>query len=250
MPPRRNMNFNDVYERNMARMEEQLDQFVDQFANRMNDMMNPRRRGDRNDRRNKGGESENPFFEGDGSSLFAELEEWEGDGVADDNYEKAPVFDDDQYEEEIVSEFVGKGFVDKYLDFQEDENNVSFSGVVLGVEEESMQIYDTDIEDAIKEEEGFVGKGGFGGEEDSIEDVVVVANDLCSSTKQPTLSVDFEEDINTKSYELMSFGKSIIIKGMEEEYPFVNKYPSFQEEPIVLVKEESCPVYDTDNEEE
>ncbi|GJV45306.1 hypothetical protein Tco_1429842 [Tanacetum coccineum] len=36
----------------------------------------------------------------------------------------------------------------------------------------------------------------------------------------------------------------------EEEYPFVNKCPSFQEEPIVLVEEESCPVYDTDNEEE
>nr|GEU67796.1 hypothetical protein [Tanacetum cinerariifolium] len=36
----------------------------------------------------------------------------------------------------------------------------------------------------------------------------------------------------------------------EEEYPFVNKYPSSQEEPIVLVEEESCPVYDTNNEEE
>ncbi|GKB11539.1 hypothetical protein Tco_0845462 [Tanacetum coccineum] len=36
----------------------------------------------------------------------------------------------------------------------------------------------------------------------------------------------------------------------EEEYPFVNKYPSFQEEPIVLVEEESCLVYDTDNKEE
>ncbi|GKA59766.1 hypothetical protein Tco_0759079 [Tanacetum coccineum] len=36
----------------------------------------------------------------------------------------------------------------------------------------------------------------------------------------------------------------------EEEYPFVNKYLSFQEEHIVLVEEESCPVYDTDNEEE
>ncbi|GJZ71837.1 hypothetical protein Tco_0635688 [Tanacetum coccineum] len=35
----------------------------------------------------------------------------------------------------------------------------------------------------------------------------------------------------------------------EEEYPFVNKYPSFQE-PIVLMEEKSCPVYDTDNEEE
>ncbi|GKD82553.1 hypothetical protein Tco_1349392, partial [Tanacetum coccineum] len=140
MPPRRTKNINDVYERIMARMEERLDQFVDQFANRMNDMMNPRRRGDqkiRNGWRNEGEESENSFFEGEGSSLFAELEEWEGDGVADDNYEESPVFDDDQYEEEIVSEFVGKGFVDKYPNFQEDENNVSFSGVVLGVEEES-----------------------------------------------------------------------------------------------------------------
>ncbi|GJS08933.1 hypothetical protein Tco_0365729 [Tanacetum coccineum] len=36
----------------------------------------------------------------------------------------------------------------------------------------------------------------------------------------------------------------------EEEYLFVNKYPSFQEELIVLVEEESCLVYDTDNEEE
>nr|GEV67302.1 hypothetical protein [Tanacetum cinerariifolium] len=36
----------------------------------------------------------------------------------------------------------------------------------------------------------------------------------------------------------------------KEEYPFVNKYLSFQEEPIVLVEEEACPVYDTDNEEE
>ncbi|GKC12420.1 hypothetical protein Tco_1009202, partial [Tanacetum coccineum] len=63
----------------------------------MNDMMNPRRRRDR-------------------------------DGVADDSYKDASVFDDDHYEEEIVSEFVGKGFVDKYPNFQEDENNVSFSG--------------------------------------------------------------------------------------------------------------------------
>ncbi|GKA27834.1 hypothetical protein Tco_0714002 [Tanacetum coccineum] len=75
-----------------------------------------------------------------------------------------------------------------------------------------MPVYDTDIEDVIEEEEGFVGKGGFGGEEDNIEDVVVVANDLCSSMIQTILSVDFEEDINTKSHELMSFGKSIIIK--------------------------------------
>ncbi|GJT58858.1 retrovirus-related pol polyprotein from transposon TNT 1-94 [Tanacetum coccineum] len=35
----------------------------------------------------------------------------------------------------------------------------------------------------------------------------------------------------------------------EEEYPFVNKHPSFQEEPIMLGEEESCPIYDTDNKE-
>nr|GEZ36834.1 hypothetical protein [Tanacetum cinerariifolium] len=79
-------------------------------------------------------------------------------------------------------------------------------------EEESMLVYDTDIKDVIEEEEGFIGKGGFHGEEDNIEDVVVVANDLCSSMIQTILSVDFEEDINTKSYELMLFEISIIIK--------------------------------------
>nr|GFA45957.1 putative reverse transcriptase domain-containing protein [Tanacetum cinerariifolium]GFA45967.1 putative reverse transcriptase domain-containing protein [Tanacetum cinerariifolium] len=35
----------------------------------------------------------------------------------------------------------------------------------------------------------------------------------------------------------------------EEEYPFVNKYPSLQE-PSMLVEEVSCPIYGTDNEEE
>nr|GEX24938.1 hypothetical protein [Tanacetum cinerariifolium] len=106
-------------------------------------------------------------------------------------------------------------------------------------EEESMSVYDTDIEDVIDEEEGFVGKGGIGEEEDNIEDVVVVANDIfvgkggigeeedniedvvvvandiCSLMIQTTLCVDVEEDINTKSHELMSFGKSIIIKGIQ-----------------------------------
>ncbi|GKA00780.1 putative nucleotidyltransferase, ribonuclease H [Tanacetum coccineum] len=52
----------------MARIEERLDQFVDQLVGRMNDMMNPRRRRDRNGRGSKGEESENPFFEGGGSS--------------------------------------------------------------------------------------------------------------------------------------------------------------------------------------
>ncbi|GJV90961.1 hypothetical protein Tco_1538774 [Tanacetum coccineum] len=113
----------------------------------------------------------------------------------------------------IKSQIAEQRFVDKYPNFQEDKNNVSFLGVVLGVEEESMPAYDTDIEDVIEEEEGFVGKGGCGGGKDSIEDVVVVANDLCSSINQTTLSVDFEVDINTKSHELISFGKKYYYHG-------------------------------------
>nr|GEV48121.1 hypothetical protein [Tanacetum cinerariifolium] len=110
--------------------------------------------------------------------------------------------------------------VNKYPSFQED----SF---VL-VEEEPCPVYDTDneekqlmpvydnIEDVIEEEEGFVRKGGFSGEEDNIEDVIVVANDICYLMIQTNLSVDFEEDINTKSHGLMSFGKSIIIKNQKD----------------------------------
>ncbi|GJY28283.1 putative nucleotidyltransferase, ribonuclease H [Tanacetum coccineum] len=40
-------------------------------------------------------------------TLFAEPEEWEDDGVANDDYTEAPVFDDDQYEEEVVTGDVG-----------------------------------------------------------------------------------------------------------------------------------------------
>ena len=105
--------------------------------------------------------------------------------VTGDDYEGPPVFDDDQYEEEL------------------------------------MPVYDTDIEDIIEEKEGFVGKGGCGREEDNIEDVIVVANDLCYSMIQKNLNVDFEEDINTKSHELMSFGKSIIIKVSQRSFEFL-----------------------------
>ncbi|GJQ98804.1 hypothetical protein Tco_0521789 [Tanacetum coccineum] len=103
-------------------------------------------------------------------------------------------------------------FVNKYPSFQEEpivlvEEELCPIYDTDNEEEESMPVYDTDIEDVIEEEEGFVGKGGFGREEDNIEDVVVVANDLCSSMIQIILRVDFEEDINTKSHELMSFRK-------------------------------------------
>ncbi|GKG11529.1 hypothetical protein Tco_0342929, partial [Tanacetum coccineum] len=72
----------------------------------MNDMMDPKRCGDRNGRRSEDEDSKNPFFKGDGSSLFAEPEEWEDDGVADD----------DQYEDVIEEE---EGFVNNYPNFQE-----------------------------------------------------------------------------------------------------------------------------------
>nr|GFA47977.1 hypothetical protein [Tanacetum cinerariifolium] len=113
-------------------------------------------------------------------------DEWEDYGVAGDDYEGAPVFDDDYKEAPVLDD-------DHY-------------------EEESMPFCDIDIEDVIEEGEGFVGKRGFGGEEDNIEEVIVVANDLCYLMIQTTLNVDFEEDINTKSHELMSFGKNNIIK--------------------------------------
>ncbi|GJY86177.1 hypothetical protein Tco_0500203 [Tanacetum coccineum] len=99
-------------------------------------------------------------------------------------------------------------FVNKYPSFQEEpivlvEEESCPVYDTDNEEEESMPVYDTDIEYVIENEEGFVGKGGFSGEDDNIEDVVVVANDLCSSMIQTILSVDFEEDINTKSHELM-----------------------------------------------
>ncbi|GJU12473.1 hypothetical protein Tco_1134869 [Tanacetum coccineum] len=171
MPPRRTRNINDVYERIMARMDERLDQFVDQFANRMNDMMNLRRCKDRNGRRSEDEELGNPFFEGDCSSS----NEWGDYDVAGDDYEGAPVFDDD-YEEAPV--------------FNDDQ-----------FEEESMPVYDTDIEDVIEEEEGFVWKGGFGEKEENMEDIVVV--DICSSMIQTTLSVDFSKTIDSNPHELI-----------------------------------------------
>ncbi|GJV88053.1 hypothetical protein Tco_1531991 [Tanacetum coccineum] len=92
-------------------------------------------------RRSEGEELEYPFFEGDGSSF----DEWGDYGVADDDYEEAPVFDDDQYEEE------------------------------------SVPVYDTDIEDVIEEEEGFVRKRGLDGEED---------NGLCEDVAAQSLDVE------------------------------------------------------------
>ncbi|GJX51695.1 hypothetical protein Tco_0278540 [Tanacetum coccineum] len=58
------------------------------------------------------------------------------------------------------------------------------------------------------------------------------------------------EEAETESNEIESEPIIWDIGDEEVECPFVNKYLSFQEEPIMLVEEESCHVYDTDNEEE
>ncbi|GKA40296.1 RNA-directed DNA polymerase [Tanacetum coccineum] len=118
-----------------------------------------------------------------------------------------PGFHDDHYDNPLLTKETESEPI--IWDIGDEEEEYPF--VNKYPKEESMSVYDTDINDVIEEEEGFVGKGGFGGEEDNIEDVVVVANDLCSSMIQTILSVDFEEDINTKSHDLMSFGKKVLL---------------------------------------
>nr|GFC71159.1 hypothetical protein [Tanacetum cinerariifolium] len=48
-------------------------------------------------RRSEGKELEYLFFEGDGSSF----DEWRDYGVAGDDYKGPPMFDDDQFEDEL-----------------------------------------------------------------------------------------------------------------------------------------------------
>ncbi|GKF13298.1 hypothetical protein Tco_0054760, partial [Tanacetum coccineum] len=109
-------------------------------------------------------------------------------GFHDDHYDN-PLLTKETESEPIIWDIRDEEkeypFVNKYLSFQEEpimlmEEESCPVYDTDNEEEESMPIYDTDIEDVIEEEEGFVGKGRFGGEEDNIEDVVVVANDLCS----------------------------------------------------------------------
>ncbi|GKB01126.1 hypothetical protein Tco_0829170 [Tanacetum coccineum] len=150
-------------------------------------------------RRSEGEESEYPFFEGDGSSS----DEWRDYGMASDDYEGPP-----------------------------DETNVSFPGVVLGVEEESMLVYDTDIEDAIEDEEGFVGKRGFGKEEDNMEDVVVMANDLCSSKIQ-TVSDDFSKTLDSNPHELILLQKGNLVESGVRGMILAAQSEAFKQENIL-----------------
>ncbi|GKC01674.1 hypothetical protein Tco_0987810 [Tanacetum coccineum] len=125
-----------------------------------------------------------------------------------------PGFHDDHYDNPLLTKETESEPI--IWDIGDEEEEYPF--VNKYPKEESMPVYDTDIEDVIEKEEGFVGKRGFGGEEDNFKDIVVVANDLRSSMIPTILSVDFEEDINTKSHELISFGKSIIIKINDNAY--------------------------------
>ncbi|GJZ45485.1 hypothetical protein Tco_0593081 [Tanacetum coccineum] len=150
-------------------------------------------------------------------------------GFHDDHYDN-PLLTKETESEPIIWDIGDEEeeypFVNKYPSFQEEpivlvEEKSCPVYDTDNKEEESMPIYDTDIEDVIEEEEGFFRKGGFGGEEDNIEYIVVVANDICSSMIQTTLSVYVEEDVNTKLHELMSFGKSIIIKVSQSLFKFL-----------------------------
>ncbi|GJV33233.1 hypothetical protein Tco_1393633 [Tanacetum coccineum] len=110
-------------------------------------------------------------------------------GFHDDHYDNPLLTKETEIIWDIGNEEEEYPFVNKYLSFQEEpivlvEEESSLVYDTDNEEEESMPVYDTDIEDVIKEEEGFVWKRGFDGEEDNIEDVVVVANDLCSSMIQ------------------------------------------------------------------
>nr|GEU97578.1 hypothetical protein [Tanacetum cinerariifolium] len=68
----------------------------------------------------------------------------------------------------------------------------------------------------------------------------------------PTKEAETESNVWDDGSEDKTESEPIIwdIGDEEEEYPFVNKYLKFQEEPIMSVEEESCPVYDTDNKDE
>ncbi|GJV77684.1 zinc finger, CCHC-type containing protein [Tanacetum coccineum] len=116
-----------------------------------------------------------------------------------------PRFHDDHYDNPLLTketksepiiwdirdEKVEYPFVNKYPSFQEEpivlvgEESCPVYDI-YNEEEESMSVYDTYIEDVIVDEEGFVRKGGFGGEEDNIENVVVVANDLWETSLDAT----------------------------------------------------------------
>nr|GEV01616.1 hypothetical protein [Tanacetum cinerariifolium] len=113
----------------------------------------------------------------DSPTKEAEIESnvWD-DGSEDVNPfgEGNPGFHDDHYDNPLLTKETESEPI--IWDIGDEEEEYPFVNEYL--KEESMSVYDTHIEDVIEEEEGFVGKGGFGGEEDNIEDVVKNIFDL------------------------------------------------------------------------
>nr|GFB86289.1 hypothetical protein CTI12_AA172110 [Tanacetum cinerariifolium] len=145
-------------------------------------------------------------------------------------------------------------FVNKHLNFQEEP--------IVWVEEESCPVYYTDNEEKEDCDEEEVVNADY--EEAPIfdDDQYEAATENISTQQdiQEELPTDEVQDnpietpeLQPSRYDERKFDagdtKLNVTRDEEEEYPFVNKHLNFQEEPIVWVEEESCPVYYTDNEE-
>nr|GEW23570.1 hypothetical protein [Tanacetum cinerariifolium] len=143
-----------------------------------------------------------------------------------------PGFHDDHYDNPLLTKETESEPI--IWDIGDEEEEYPFVNKYSCFQEEPIML--------VEEESGFVGKGGFDGEEDNIEDVVVVANDLCSLMIQTILSVDFEEDINTKSHELMSFGKKLLSRHIyiADGLHVVSKGRSFRHDQALKGSNSSC----------
>nr|GEW65065.1 putative reverse transcriptase domain-containing protein [Tanacetum cinerariifolium] len=91
-------------------------------------------------RRSKGEELEYPFFEGDGSSF----DEWRDYGVAGDDYEGPPIFDDDQFKDEL--EMGDDAFV---LIGKEVAPNSKISEAMFPLLEEFSDVFPDELPDAL-----------------------------------------------------------------------------------------------------
>ncbi|GJX50890.1 hypothetical protein Tco_0277735 [Tanacetum coccineum] len=71
-----------------------------------------------------------------------------------------------------------------------------------------------------------------------------------ASFKQRIKELEFSQLQQDSSAEETETESNVWDDRSEDVNPFGEGNPFFQEEPVMLVEEESCPVYDTDNEEE
>nr|GFC38732.1 hypothetical protein [Tanacetum cinerariifolium] len=92
-------------------------------------------------RRSEGKELEYPFFEGDGSSV----DEWRDYGVAVDDYEGPPMFDDDQFKDEL--EMGDDAFV---LIGKEVASNSEIPEATFPLLEEFFDVFHDELPDALQ----------------------------------------------------------------------------------------------------